>query len=237
MAIELGPGRRPLLRRVARALIAYGVVGIVLAIAALAALGWSATRLGAFGDGIDARVVDLSDAVDDSAQALRDAADSADSFTASLDQTEPAVRKAASAIRQIRPRLVALRDQADSINILGSRPLSSLGGLFGEMSTELEGLDSQLDDVGDSLVTDQDALRRNADSLAALATTLERMSADLAQADVGGAISTMRTVVFMGLLLFILWTAVPGVGAVALGLWMRRELAPFEDVERGRATA
>jgi hypothetical protein len=229
-----GAHRRPVLRRLSRALIVYGVVGVILAVAGLASLAWAGARLGAFGGGADAEMTKLTTTVRSAATALRDASDSARSFTSSLDQTEPAVRRSAEAIRQIRPRLAALQQQADSIDILGARPLGSLGELFGQISTQLDGLDTQLDTVGDSLTADQGALRKNADSLGAVATSLDEVARDLADTSIESGIADMRTVLMIGLLLLVLWTAIPGVGALALGLWMRRELSGPERGLRRR---
>jgi hypothetical protein len=221
---SVGPGDG--LRRLSGGLIGYGITGLVLALAGLVAFAWIGGRVSSVSDSVDADVAQLAAALDRSAAALHDSADSAVSFSTTLERTPPTVRQTAETIRGLRPNLQELESQLGSISILGSQPLAVPARLFGDMARDLEGLDGQLDLIADDLQRDRTALGANAASLRAAgdqaALLADRLRAGTIQDDLGD----LRAILLVMTLLFVASMAVPAVGALLLGLSLRQRSAP-----------
>jgi hypothetical protein len=94
------------------------------------------------------------------------------------------------------------------------------------MARDLEGLDGQLDLIADDLQRDRTALGANAGSLRAAgdqaALLADRLRAGTIQDDLGD----LRAILLVMTLLFVASMAVPAVGALLLGLSLRRRSAP-----------
>jgi hypothetical protein len=118
------------LTRLSNALIVYGVVGILAAAIGFAALISASGRIGSLGDRIVSEAVSLDSIIVLTADALDDAATTADTFGPTIAQTSATVTAAASAVREIEPRLRDLETQANAIDIFGQRPVARLGELF-----------------------------------------------------------------------------------------------------------
>ncbi len=216
--------------RLSRGLIAYGIVGLLVALLGLGTLLWTAGAVGGFNDRVADESEQLGATLRGTARALDDASRTAETFESTLEQTPPSVRQAAQTIRNLRPRLVALQAQAGAIEIFGSRPLGSIGELFGQMAVDLEGLDDQLDRIADSLGGNQESLRTNARSLAALADELSGFADRLDGGVVTDSLSEVRTILALVLAVLVVAMAVPAAGALAFGLWLRRELETGRQV-------
>jgi hypothetical protein len=205
-------------------LLAYGVAGLLVAVIGLVVLAGATRNIDTAGGGISTEVDRLGLILDRTATALDDAAGTARGFSGTVERTGPTVRQAATAIRDIGPRLRDLETQANAIDILGSRPLASLAGLFGQIAGELNGLDIQLDAIADDLTANQAVLTTNAGSLGDLATEVRSLRGRFSGVAIGDGIGSARSLLIAVLALFIVWAAVPAVGALAFGLWLRRIL-------------
>lgn len=207
-----------------RGLIAYGIIGLIVAAIGLGTLVWTGTTVAAFDARMSRESDELSRTLQRAATALEDASTSADSFRTTLDATPPSIRQAAQTVRNLRPRLLGLQAQAGAINILGSQPLGGIGELFGQMATDLEGLDEQLDGIAGQLGSNQDALIRNARSLGDTASQLESFAERIDDGLITQSIGDLRTILGSVLAMLIVSMALPSAGALAFGLWIRREL-------------
>ena len=207
-----------------RGLIAYGVVGLLVALVGLGTLVWTGGAVGAFTVRIEGESANLGVTLRGTARALDDASRTAESFEATLEQTPPSVRQAAQTLRNLRPRLEALEAQAGAIDIFGTRPLGGIGELFGQMANDLQGLDDQLDGIADSLGGNQASLRANARSLGALSNELSGFADRLDGGLVIDRLGEIRTILALVLAVFVVAMTVPAIGALVLGLWLRREL-------------
>ena len=222
-------GLRGGLRRLSTGLIVYGFAGLVVALLGLVALGWTSGRVAGLADRLDGEVTQLAITLDRTADTLHAAGSSAVTFAVTLERTPPSVRQTAETIRNLRPNLQAIESQLSSISILGNRPLADAARLFGEMASDLQGLDTRLDLIADDLMTDRDALLRNADSLDELGDRTAVMAERVRTGFIQGSLEDLRLVLVLTILVFAGWTAVPAIGALALGLWLRRTL--FRDDE------
>jgi hypothetical protein len=72
----------------------------------------------------------------------------------------------------------------------------------------------------------EEALTANADSLGALADLVRAYKGRLKPAAIDAGIDEARRLLLLTLALFIGWTAVPAVGSLIVGRWMRRLVVP-----------
>jgi hypothetical protein len=219
-----GTGLRPGLRRVAVGLIAYGVIGLIVAGIGLAAVAWVNGRMDSIATNADATVTRLTDTLDKTSVALDDAAATATSFAGTLDVTTAAVTDAAGTLRGVQTQLTDLEAQFRSINILGSQPLGKAADVVAGIVAAMDGLDTRLDAIAASLTENQAKLSTNASSLAATGASIAELSGLLKGGVVTTGIEDVRAVILIVLLLMVLWTTVPAVGALGVGIWLRREL-------------
>lgn len=220
-----GPDRPELragLRRLSTGLIGYGLVGVVIALVGLTAVIWLSGRIGGITDRTATQLSTIADTIDETSKALSDAGASATSFSGTLDRTVPAVRQIAAAIGDLRGNLRSIEDQLGRVQILGSRPLDTVAGQFGQMASDLEGLDTQLGQIADDLGGNRAALTTNASSLAAIGERLGGIGDDLGSGVVVERLDDLQTVVTLLSLLIVLAVAFPAIGALWLGWWLRR---------------
>jgi hypothetical protein len=220
------------LARLANALIIYGIIGLIAAAIGLAALIAASGRIGSLGDRIVSEAVSLDAIIDRTANVLDDAAATAASFGPTVARTSVTVRDAAGALRDIGPRLLDLQTQANAIEIFGSRPVAPLGQLFGKIASDISGLDEQLDGIATEMGRNEAALTANAKSLGTLADLVRAYTGRLKPEAIDAGIDEARRLLLFTLALFIGWTAVPAVGSLIVGRWMRRLVDPEPGPDR-----
>ena len=212
------------LHRLSRGLIAYGIIGLVVAAIGFGALVWVNLRISNVRSDAKATVARLATTLELTAKVLHDASTTAQSFSATLDQSVQAVSSAAVTITQVRSDLPAVEAQLRSVSILGATPLSSAADAVRQTAVSMEGLDTRLSLIADDLKGNRDALVGNATSLAGLgdstATLATRLGSDVDQ----DSLSDVQLVIAVTLLVFAAWSFVPALGALVLGVWLRREL-------------
>jgi hypothetical protein len=218
------PELRGGLERLATGLIAFGVAGLVAAFIGLAALVWAGGRIASLADTVDAEVAIVATTLDRTAVTLEAAGTSAVAFAATLDRTPTSVRQAAATIRNLRPNLEAIEAQLASINILGAQPLADAARLFGDMASDLEGLDDRLDLIAADLEADSEVLRVNAASLRQLADRTEAVAERVRAGIIQRGLGDLQAALVVTLLVFVAWTAIPSIGALVFGFWLRRLL-------------
>ena len=135
-------------------------------------------------------------------------------------------------MRDIEPRLRDLETQANAIEIFGQRPVAPLGQLFGQIATDVSGLDEQLDGIATEMGQNEAALTANAESLGALADLVRAYKGRLQPAAIDAGIDDARRLLLITLALFIGWTAVPALGSLIVGRWMRKLVEPHPPGHR-----
>jgi hypothetical protein len=210
--------------RLSRGLIAYGIVGLVVAAIGFGALVWVNLRISSVRAEAEATVARLATTMELTAKLLDDASTTARSFTATLDQSAQAVSSAAVTFTQVRSDLPAVEAQLRSVSILGVTPLSSAADTVGRTAVSLEGLDMRLSLIADDLKGNRDALAGNATSLAGLGASTAALAARLGSGVDQDSLGDVQLVIAVTLLVFAAWSFVPAVGALVLGVWLRREL-------------
>jgi hypothetical protein len=208
-----------------RGLIAYGVVGLVVAAVGFGATVWVNGRISSLRTDTEATVTQAATTMALSATLLRGASTTVRSFSETADEVRQAVSAAAVTITEVQSDLAGLEAQLRSVNIFGATPLSSSADAVGRITASMDGLDTQIPIVADGLAGNRDALAANAASLSGLADSTAALAARLGPSPGPDSLGDAQQVIAITLLMFAAWSFVPAVGALALGLWLRRELA------------
>jgi len=222
-------GLRGGLRRLSTGLIAYGAIGLVVAVIGLGGLIGVSSRINSAADRAAVSIDELATTLDKTATALNDASATAGSFAVTIEGASTTLDQAATTVATVEPQLMGLQDQFRSINILGAQPLSRAADLMASIATSINGLDQRLSSVSTALLANHDALSANRDSLAALGTQMDSLAERLRSGVIQESLADQQAVVTILILVFVMWTAVPAIGALLLGFWLRRELGRTDD--------
>ncbi len=217
-------GLRGGLRRLSRGLIACGLIGLVVAAIGFGGMVWVNGRISSLRGETEANVARLATTMELTATVLRGASTTAESFRATVDQSAQAVSSAAVTATEVRSDLSALEAQLRSVSFLGATPLSSSADAVGRIAASMEGLDTRLSVIADGLKGDRNALAGNATSLGQLGASTEALAARLGSGVEQDSLGDVQLVIAVTLLVFAAWSFVPAVGALVLGVWLRREL-------------
>ena len=224
-----GPlGLRGGLRRLSAGLIAYGLLGMAVAAVGFGGLVLVDGRFSAIRHEVEATLVQRATTMRLAARVLRDAGTTAQSFTVTLDESSRAVSSLVGTIVEVRSDLNAVEAQLRSFNILGATPLSAAADDIGRIATSMDGLDARFALIADSLDGDRVALAAAARSLGQLADSSDALATRLDSGLIGDSLGDIQRIMSVTLLVLTMWLLVPAVGALVLGVWLRRTLVPDE---------
>lgn len=213
------------LQRLGRGLIAYGVIGLVVAAVAFGSLVWVNGRIGSLRTEVETTITQLAATTDHTSSALRDASATANTFSTTLAAASTALPVVSDRINGLRADLSTLEAQLRAVNILGATPLGSAAEAVGNISASLDGIDTQLSIVSVALTANSQALTANATSLGRLADSTRAIATRLGSGTVEDSLADVQLVLVVTLLVFTALSLVPAIGAIAFGVWLRRELA------------
>ena len=213
-------------RRLSRGLIAYGIVGLLVSSIGLGGTVWVNARITSIRNDAETTAARLATTVELAATVLRSASATAQSFSGTADQTAQAVSSASVTATEVRSDLAALEAQLRSVTFFGATPLSSSADAVGRIATSMAGLDTQLALVAGSLTGNRDALAGNAATLSDLADSTDALAGRLGSSVGQASFGDVQAVINVTLLMFAMWSFVPAIGALALGVWLRRRPAP-----------
>jgi hypothetical protein len=217
-------GPRGGLRRLSQGLIAYGIIGLIVAAIGFGAMVWVNGRISTVRGEAEATVARLATTMEIAATVLRGASTTAQSFSGTVDQSAQAVSSATVTVTEVRSDLFALEAQLRAVSFLGATPLSSSADAVGRIAASMEGLDTQLSRISDGLKGNRDALAGNAASLSELSDSADALAARLGPSVGQDSLGDIQEVIAITLLMFAAWSFVPAVGAIALGVSLLREL-------------
>jgi hypothetical protein len=213
------------LERLSRGLIAYGIVALAVATIGFGATLWANGRLGNLRDTVGVSVDEMATSMERSAAALHDASNTATTFSSTLGQGAAAMPAVSQQIAAVRTDLAALQDQLRSVSLFGASPLSAAADTVGQIGVSLEGLDTQLQLAAVALKANGDALASNSTSLGQLGDSAAALAARLRSGVIEDSFGDVQGVIVIVLLAFTALSVVPAIGALVLGMWLRRELA------------
>jgi hypothetical protein len=212
---------RPGGRWISLALIAGGIVGLVVATIGVGATIWANGRIGELRDEAHLTTTRLANTMELAASVLLGASSTAQSFSGTADQAAKAVSAAVLTTAEVQSDLSALEAQLRSVNIFGATPLSSSADAVGRIVAGMEGLDAELALVGDGLEGNAEALAGNASSLSELANSIRALAERLGPSPELDALIDVQRILAITLLIVAAWLTVPAAGALVLGMWLR----------------
>jgi hypothetical protein len=209
-------------RRLANGLVIYGVVGLVIAVlGVVAALGVNA-RADDLAGKATARLETAGHTIDSAATALDRTTTALSSLSLTLSLAANAITTTAPEIAKLTPTLNQLEEQANNFSVLGQKPLSSLGPLFGQLAGVVDVASKQLVTVATALKGNSETLLATVPALNDLSSWLRQFRRELTDGGIEeGLVGALRTVTIV-LLLLTAWFAVPAIGALLLGIALRR---------------
>lgn len=221
MIADLWPATDVARRRLGRALVAFGGIGLALLLATGILV---AITLGGIGDaatGLEQQRTELVAMLDPASTAIRDAANSAQRAGSSLGASAQAARDGASLTGELATSMDQM-NALSTLDILGTRPFAGIGPSFSDLATRSRTLSASLTATADALVSNAtDSATVGAD-LGQLADQLDGL-----RASVGNPSPVATSAALDGLRLLLLallvWLALPAAASVWLG---RRLLRP-----------
>ena len=207
-------GRRR--RQVAWGLVAYGLVGILLAVAC----GVLVLRAIPMLASIDRQRAEIVRALDLTAASIGDIELGAGRAGGSLRSAAESARSAATLSDDLAGTMSSLRDTGSDLSILGSHPFAALADDFDRVASRANALASNMTTLAGSLdlnTTDFATVSADATALRFQVTSLrDALAGD--GADLGGSLDGLLLVA----LAILLWLAAPAIASLALGIaWLR----------------
>jgi hypothetical protein len=209
-------GRRTLRRRIAWALIAYGIVGLVLTVASMI------TVLGALPsiDAIDRQRQAIVRSLDTAASGIADAERGMSGAGGSLGSAAASARSAATLSDDLATTMASLRD-ASGISVLGSRPFATLTGDFDRVADRSRALSASMTTLAGSLDQDTADFATVAADAAVLRVQIAGLRDALVQDGPEGLDAGLRRL-FAIVLLLLAWLGLPAIASLVGGsIWLR----------------
>jgi hypothetical protein len=216
--------RRTWQRRLALGLVAYGGVGIALAVASIVVLGGPVSSL----ESLVARRADAVRWLDLAETGLADAQQASDGAADSLVAAEASTRSAAGLFRELSMAMAGLRE-ASSISILGTQPLGGLTDDFDRVAGQSGTLADEMGVLSTALAAETVTLDRLADDTSRIRSEV----AELRDLVVAGSQSPLPAGGLVALLvLLVAWLALPAAASLAIGIALLRRLSRPERRSR-----
>jgi hypothetical protein len=210
--------RRRRRRRLGYGLLAFGVSGLVLLLAAAALVFGSLAAVDDAATGFERQRAELVAMLGPASSAMDRAATSASNAGASLTSSAEAADQAAVLTSRLASSFEGLASLS-SFEIFGSRPFAGLAGEFTQVGVDARALSTDLTSTAAALRTNVADTTAVAADLRTLATQLDELESSLGTSDAAGlgsataALNAAR-IVLVGLLV---WLAVPAVLCTWLG--------------------
>ena len=215
------------LRRLSGGLLVYGALGLVVALLGLLALVWVSGRIDALAQRAEVQVDAVIASLDETANVLTVTGATAGSFGGTLSATASTVGQAAETVRSVKPRLTDLEAQFRSINILGNQPLSNAADVVAGDQRRPRGSRYAARPGRRQPAREPDVAgsqRRGAH----LAGRPPRAIWPIASRPASGRWETSRRSSRSRCWCSPRGRPCPAVGAIGLGLWLRKQLGPAE---------
>jgi hypothetical protein len=186
-------------RRIAIGLVLYGALGLLLVVAAIVG-GWTGIAQ------IDAAIGSVAEA----SETLDSVADAFAGFDTSLESAAKSASDAATASRNASSTATRLAD-AMGLNIFGAQPLLPLANDFRRQASDLRDVADDLEQLGGSLATDRDQVKRIHDHVRVLSARIGAFGSPAG----GRGIAVL-------LIALLLWLGAQAVAALATGILLLR---------------
>jgi hypothetical protein len=206
-------------------LVAYAVVGLVLAVVLLGVSLTIGSRLEGLSGRLSDRLDAISRTVDTTATTLDRAGSTSGSFSTTIDQAVTTMGQVNTTLGEVVATVHELQSTAATLTIFGQTPLTALADRFGRVAGQVETLQAQVGTLGANLSTNGSNLTSLQASTTDLATQLRRVSQALTSGEIEDSLREIVSIVRWTLGLLAIWFAVPAIAALVAGIWLRRQLA------------
>jgi hypothetical protein len=210
--------RRPGAWRIAgTALIAWGVVGLVLLALFFNGLAGPISELNTMAASLEAQRTAALEAIDSARATIDQTALGVRGMDTSLGEAKAAVDRASSIATGVGETMSGLA-QGMQVSIFGIQPLAGLSSGFSNAATQLGGLSTDLASVGQALDSNRDDAQAVAQSLDDLSSALTDFRTAVNSGpqidDVVRSLDSLR----IGILALLAWLGALALGAVAAGI-------------------
>lgn len=208
-------------RQIGSALIAYGIVGTILAILVAGAGLWGAFRLDDTLSRVEAQRVELAATVGAAADALASVVTTVEASRPGIDQLSGLTTKLSGVAGDIGTAADDLASRMD-VSVLGFQPFAGLGAQMSGIGTQIRGVATDLEAIGPAVTAVADGTAGITTSLATLQARLDALSARI---EALGPFDQTGRALAVGIVLLVLldlWLAIPALTAIVVGRRLRR---------------
>ena len=203
-------------RRLGAGLLAFGVAGLVILVAAAAFVLASLGSLGPTGGDVQAQVAALDRSLDQTSATLGATKAAMGNLTGSVSSAATSARGASDLAAQLATTMHDV-SAAMNLSILGSRPFASLGGEFDQVGIRSTAVAGQLQSLAGSLDSNATDLANLAGQIDSLQTSIGQLRAAVGPGSVIGGVASTIAIARALLLAMVVWLAIPAVVATWLG--------------------
>ena len=155
------------------ALVAYGLIGIVIFAAVAAAINRPLERVGELSQSVEEQRTALIDTMEQTEDTVRQMSESVRRMDASLEDAQAAVTRSSGIAQGVALSMFQLRDSMNiTVPIINTQPFSGLAPSFDQAGQQLQLLSQDLTTIGTSLETNQGDVVLTAESLVSLADSV-----------------------------------------------------------------
>ncbi|MGZ8721637.1 MAG: hypothetical protein ACXWXH_09245 [Aeromicrobium sp.] len=213
------------LKTLSTGLVVYGIVGIVLTVILLGVSLTIGSRLESLSSRLSDRLDTISQTVEKTGATLDRAASTSGSLSTTMEQAVTTVGQVDTTLGEVVATVRELQSTASTLTIFGQTPLTSLADRFGRVAGQVETLQAQVGTLGEDLATNRSGLASLGTSTTDLATQLRQVGQVLSSGEIEDSLREIVSIIRWTLGLLAIWFAVPAIGALVFGVWLRRQLA------------
>ena len=205
--------------------IAYGAIGLVMAVVLLVAVVVIGGRLDSLATRLGDRLGTVAVTLERTATTLDRAGATSLGFGVTVEQAIPTLAQVDTSLGEVGATLREAQVEMASVSILGQQPLAALAGRLGLVATNVDTLRTQMATLGVNLGDNKGNLTELGAGLTDLAVQLRQADQVVASGEIESSLGDVVGIVRLALVLLAVWFAVPAVGILAFGIWLRRELS------------
>ena len=212
-------GIRP--RRLGAALLAFGAVGVALAIAGSVVLSVAVVSTAGLNDRLEGSRTELVAALERAQTSIGHAADTTENIGSTLDATQATLATSSQTLTTLADASDTLANALLAISILGSQPFAAAGQQFQSLASQVRAYSDHATQLSTSLQQNVADTQTTATDLRSLQASLGDVATKLDGMEVG----TITTTLLLGLLLLLaltVWLAVGAIGVAFVGFRIRR---------------
>jgi hypothetical protein len=205
--------------------IAYGAIGLVMAVVLLVVVIVVGGRLDGLAVRLGERLGTVGQTLERTAVTLDRAGATSLGFGVTVEQAVPTLAQVDTSLGEVGATLREAEAEMAAVNLLGQRPLAVLSERLGRVATTVDTLRTQMSTLGVNLAANKANLVELGTGLTDLASQIRRADEVVASGEIESSLGEVVGIVRLSLALLAIWFAAPAAGALAFGLWLRRQLA------------